>query len=217
MLFPSAKVAEQCRSFMISQGATHPLRIAQCVLEHASDLDAEPIKLHVVLFHSDHSHIAKAFWQHTGLGISSRLAEAALKRMGEDCQWSPPPSAGLVKPSSRYVVKKDSHVLNGAVEVIESTAWIEERYGRNLPLSSADNAKRVLRRRIAGVLVQDRSSIDDPDVQQLLAADAGQQELAESVRSSFCPLVCQQSGQPTRRRSPCGLKLKPSVLGEHSC
>lgn len=37
----------------------------------------------------------------------------------------------------------------------DQATYVEERYGRNLPLESAAAAKRALRRRIAGVLVRD--------------------------------------------------------------
>jgi cystathionine gamma-synthase len=47
--------------------------------------------------------------------------------------------------------------------------YVEERYGRNLPLQLASNAKKMLRRRIAGVLVHDGPapvvSADATDVQ----------------------------------------------------
>ena len=36
--------------------------------------------------------------------------------------------------------------------------YLEERYGRNMPLESASAAKRAMRRRIAGVLVRDTPS-----------------------------------------------------------
>ncbi|KAK7752107.1 Cystathionine gamma-synthase [Diatrype stigma] len=40
-------------------------------------------------------------------------------------------------------------------EAIESSRFLEERYGRNLDLSLVDNAKSAIRRRIAGVLTTD--------------------------------------------------------------
>ena len=36
--------------------------------------------------------------------------------------------------------------------------YVEERYGRNLPVSYAASAKRAIRRRIAGVLIRDSGS-----------------------------------------------------------
>lgn len=49
----------------------------------------------------------------------------------------------------------------------DQSAYVEERYGRNLPASSAPLAKRALRRRIAGTLLSDRDGATDagaPDV-----------------------------------------------------
>jgi cystathionine gamma-synthase len=37
----------------------------------------------------------------------------------------------------------------------DQSIYLEERYGRNLPLSAGSYAKRAMRRRIAGVLVRD--------------------------------------------------------------
>jgi cystathionine gamma-synthase len=39
----------------------------------------------------------------------------------------------------------------------DQSVYLEERYGRNLPVRSAAAAKRALRRRIAGVLVHDNT------------------------------------------------------------
>lgn len=44
----------------------------------------------------------------------------------------------------------------------DHSVYLEERYGRNLSLSSASSAKRVLRRRIAGVLIKDTATPDLP-------------------------------------------------------
>ena len=40
----------------------------------------------------------------------------------------------------------------------DHVTYLEERYGRNLPIQAAASAKRALRRRIAGVLVHDTPS-----------------------------------------------------------
>jgi len=185
-LFPSAKVAARCREFMISQGAKHHVHIVQFSVEHPTDPSAEIITLHVVLFQADEYPLAKAFWQHAGLNISSRLADAVLARMEGSSNSSPPTLAVTSKPSSRYSVKKPIAVTNGYDDEVEPSlhsTWIEERYGRNMPASAAENAKRALRRRIAGVLMLDRTSIDDPDVQDLLVT-ATSNDLLPSIRAS---------------------------------
>ncbi|EJD51133.1 PLP-dependent transferase [Auricularia subglabra TFB-10046 SS5] len=189
MLFPSAKVADACRAFMVSQGAQEPVRVLQYALQKPGDASAEPIVLHVVLFPAESFAQAKAFWQHTGLGISSRMAEACLACLPEENSGANSPTSSILTKgtNSRYGVKKATSSPTTEVEVevepkLHSTL-IEERYGRNLPASAADNAKRALRRRIAGVLVQDRSSIDDPDVVALLASEATQ-AVVPSIRGA---------------------------------
>jgi cystathionine gamma-synthase len=52
----------------------------------------------------------------------------------------------------------------------DQAVYLEQRYGRNLDVAAAEQAKHALRRRIAGVLVRDES------------ADNGEVEVAQSVR-----------------------------------
>ncbi len=138
--------------------------------------------------------IAKQFWQHSGDGVSSRLAERALAFMGE----RPPsplattpkeePGTAVVEQSAsaaiinesesettmtakskmmysrnRHYSRKPSQVVNQPPTFsksndedslsIDHATYLEERYGRNLPLTSAKIAKSALRRRIAGELL----------------------------------------------------------------
>ena len=149
------------------------------------------VDLHIVLFPHDAAPLAKQFWQHTGLGISSRLAERCLSMLSAaadgpqhhpmpsplpksvnrhyrssfgitkcDLQLlSPPPSP--VGPKSPQLASSDSGPKattttttppDGESLGRDQIAYVEERYGRNLPLDLASNAKKTLRRRIAGVL-----------------------------------------------------------------
>lgn len=138
------------------------------------------VTLHIVLFRADVFRVAKEFWQHSGMGISSRLAEHCLSMLPEELtqaqmqvQPQPPsPSSnrlpfkvhnkhysakGHVRlpsiPSNSLSKKADDEELN-----LDHSMYLEERYGRNLPLSLATSAKRALRRRIAGVLIRDDQS-----------------------------------------------------------
>ena len=52
----------------------------------------------------------------------------------------------------------------------DQCVYLEQRYGRNLDVAAAKQAKRALRRRIAGVLVRDESVVD------------GEVEVSQSVR-----------------------------------
>ena len=146
----------------------------------------------------------KSFWQHTGLGISSRRAERGLALLGEKkikevlgeeagavvSEDESAAAAGVQVESSNslpsipavrasysknrhYSRSKDTSTPSStpslsSLNAISSTIqkprqatdayenyhnrYIEQRYGRNLPPSSAAVAKLALRRRIAGVL-----------------------------------------------------------------
>ncbi|KAF9817726.1 hypothetical protein IEO21_03275 [Rhodonia placenta] len=183
LLCPTHKVAEACRAFMIDRssqtGAAVPVRLVQFLICPEDQQDAPNsscIELHIVLFPAEHFSLAKQFWQHTGLCISSRRAERCLSMLPQESPASPKPafarppvkapnrhysakSFGRSPPSSptspnhlqrEPVVKAIDEALSA-----DQSVYVEERYGRNLPLESAAAAKRALRRRIAGVLVHD--------------------------------------------------------------
>jgi cystathionine gamma-synthase len=134
------------------------------------------IELHIVLFPSEASPLAKQFWQHTGLGISSRLADYCLSLLPAD----PPTSPALSSPTSprtpfkglnkHYNVRRTprSPPLGSAITTSSNPqdvlsrdqgTYLEERYGRNLPVTAGPYAKRALRRRISDVIVRD--SLED--------------------------------------------------------
>lgn len=96
MLFPSGTNASQCRDFIRGMEARRvpasplpPVRIVRfslmaqksqdslsdCVCMHSDSC----IRLYIVLFPAQVMGIAKQFWQHTGVGISSRMAEECLR------------------------------------------------------------------------------------------------------------------------------------------
>ncbi|KAH9916047.1 PLP-dependent transferase [Fomitopsis serialis] len=142
------------------------------------------IELHIVLFPGDSFPLAKQFFQHAGNCISSRRAERCLAMLGElpGVTGAGIPMPAVSRPPTRvpnrHYSKKSfgrspphspasSHFRNGpfrspeealkADEVLsaDQSVYLEERYGRNLPLESAVACKRALRRRIAGVLLRD--------------------------------------------------------------
>lgn len=168
MLFPSRKIADACRSFVTDQanklGIDIPIRLVQYVISPENDSSASSsIELHIVLFPEDRFSIAKQFWQHTGLGVSSRLAERCLTMLQNQEQ---PPASPIspripTKASNRFYSAKPrretekDHVTD---EFEDHATYLEERYGRNLPQDAAASAKRAMKRRIAGVLVRDSPS-----------------------------------------------------------
>ncbi|KAG8958331.1 hypothetical protein FRC03_009225 [Tulasnella sp. 419] len=64
------------------------------------------------------------------------------------------------QPAKSPPVRKSQEAEDEDSLTADATTYLEERYARNLPQSSAATAKRTLRRRIAGVLVRD----DTPEV-----------------------------------------------------
>lgn len=122
--------------------------------------------------------LAKQYWQHTGDGISSRRAEFCHSLFKEGlliptvAQKEPSVETGTrpFKGLKRYqrpgsidglasVAPKASAAsvaaTNGANESLESSRFLEERYGRNLDLSLVARAKSAIRRRIAGAVAGD--------------------------------------------------------------
>lgn len=118
--------------------------------------------------------MAKSFWQHTGDGICSRMAERALAFLGElpagvDSPTTPTDDRFKSKSSSsknRHYSRRGTGLASTSTtnatepapvsdEVLTSdlTTYLEERYGRNLPLFNAPLAKQALKRRIAGGLL----------------------------------------------------------------
>ncbi|KZS87275.1 PLP-dependent transferase [Sistotremastrum niveocremeum HHB9708] len=177
MLFPKARIANACLSFMLAHHKEpHPLPIRTVnyliPLDSSPNLDsaetpsssaAENMDLHMVFFPAESFPLAKQFWQHTGLGISSRFADKCLSLVAPEVPTiTPSPSRAFSKPGNRHYSKKSTpnnplarlHGWSEPSENLDQT-YLEERYGRNLPAMSADIAKRTLRRRIAGVLVRD--------------------------------------------------------------
>ncbi|KAL5640752.1 hypothetical protein ACGC1H_001292 [Rhizoctonia solani] len=196
-LFPAAYIANACRQFMINRSPNPaspvPVRLVEyfiCPGEGTNQIapagtpdesNVDCVELHVVLFQEDAFSIGKQFWQHTGLGISSRLASAALNllaRNGERTAPAVPPVPTLAPKSQSFQRNKhygskarlgqtsppsaqSAQPLVAENVSSEHDTYIEERYGRNLPKANAALAKTALRRRIAGVLVNDAPPSDE--------------------------------------------------------
>ncbi|KAI0641371.1 PLP-dependent transferase [Trametes meyenii] len=185
LLCPTRRIAEQCRQFMVDRsskaGSTVPVRLVQFTICPEENERQTPCReLHIVLFPGDQFPLAKQFWQHTGLCVSSRYAERCLSMLHEEPsspQTAMPPTSPIrppVKPGNRHYSAKSfgkspptsptvphtqfgGSIANQTAELLSKDHfnYLEERYGRNMPLESAAAAKRAMRRRIAGVLVRD--------------------------------------------------------------
>lgn len=117
--------------------------------------------LAAVFFPESEGPYAKAYWQHSGEGVSSRMAEYILEKLagaeavscghGTGCTQKPGSKCGgYHKPAPPIVAtaNNDSQQQRPANEK-ESSVFLEERFGRNLDLSFAKEAKIALRRRIS--------------------------------------------------------------------
>jgi cystathionine gamma-synthase len=173
MLLPSRRIAEQARSFILQYAPKamqpHIVQLSfppvtQSNLGHSAS--ASPVHLFVLLYSLEQKDQAKAFWQHTGYGITSRMAEYCCLHL-ESIRLVDE-SEALTKTVRRRPYKnrhyaKDVTFGNPAIvfpddpeELLnhDQQLYLEERYGRNLDISFAGRAKIALRRRIAGTLCE---------------------------------------------------------------
>jgi len=189
MLFPSRKIAENARNFILNNSpqSTHQPHIVQLSFPPVTpaksgvSTPSSAVHLFVLLYGVEQSDLAKAFWQHTGLGISSRMAEYCLIQLESVAKLDDPSaesnqSNGWSKPLRRTPYKNRHYAKDiafgktssplpntrdsspeGDELTIDQLNYLEERYGRNLDVSFAGRAKIALRRRIAGTL---RENID---------------------------------------------------------
>lgn len=189
MLFPTHRIADQCRTFLKTRSVNARLiHLLICpedkengrIIDHdtrgtVETAPAASANLHIALFPANSFSVAKEFWQHTGMGISSRLAEHCLSMLPGETTTAQPPSPTTTRLPSKahnrhYSAKvpakpasppssPSAHSVFGGAQRDElspdHSVYMEERYGRNLPLAFAASAKRALRRRVAGVLIRD--------------------------------------------------------------
>ncbi|KAK4703756.1 hypothetical protein P7C70_g2461, partial [Phenoliferia sp. Uapishka_3] len=93
ILLPTQKTADSCQAFLASRTPSIASRLViftvrSSTASAASALDPEAaarhrtINIHACFFQADKFPFAKQFWQHTGDGISSRVAERCLILLG---------------------------------------------------------------------------------------------------------------------------------------
>ncbi|KAF2751623.1 cystathionine gamma-synthase-like protein [Sporormia fimetaria CBS 119925] len=171
MLFPSHVIASRCREFLHQQAPDlSPQQVRILDLVPATDSEGSdgmsPVspRLSAVLFPAERFPIVKAFWQHSGDGVSSRRAEYCQEAFDNgnliDSSSIKDPSR-IGKGPRRYQSKTaidtplSRDAPTAATETQDPTRFVEERFGRNLDLSMTANAKVAVRRRIAGSLTAD--------------------------------------------------------------
>lgn len=186
MLFPSHAAATRCVSFVQSQvkGLEEPaLRVIDLIPKPKTQ-DSQrgrfvSPRLSAVLFPQMHFGVAKAFWQHSGEGVSSRRAEfchEALVKAELEVRTKSTEEQRMCKGPRRY---RNSLSVEGVASKLaeeggpigmkgevngDSESFVEERFGRNLEVSFAADAKLAIRRRIAGSLTAD---VDVPEALEM--------------------------------------------------
>ncbi|KAJ1735564.1 Cystathionine gamma-synthase [Coemansia biformis] len=178
MLFPSLACAERCAAFVYAQAPKQQqgaqpafavpkpgqVRIVQHAVEpvsrQAAALDAisgaleAGVTVHCVLLPEDLFPLAKQYWQHTGNGISARMAEYCLRieRTNDECIGSGGGYRGGAVQRRRAAAAAAAAPGTQAEADLEASAYVEERFGRNLDAKYAGEMKQALRRRIAGAV-----------------------------------------------------------------
>ncbi|KAJ3182905.1 hypothetical protein HDU85_002508 [Gaertneriomyces sp. JEL0708] len=186
--FPTRRVASECRDFIVNHfqvPAQHPpskIRIAEFAIQtthnpYSPQADdpttafAATVSLYIVLFPVEAKGIAKSFWQHSGEGLSSRLAEYCMKLLtaNEHAKEFATPMPGVRAANPRYRVgsygEQSQQDLATTTERRaargEQDLFVEERFGRNLDPRLGQEAKVALRKRIAGVLGDENEVMKD--------------------------------------------------------
>ncbi len=193
LLFPSHRLASACLDFIKSQEPyvqADLIRVVDVPLKEpvkGHDTSAPTFGVSAAIFPKDLFRTAKAFWQHSGEGISSRQADFCHRCLKQQLvsstsfhhirsrssrgpkRYQREPSrdgtqSGGISRGSRFATADADPVKNDA-ERQECSVHIEERYGRNLNSSLASEAKLAVRKRIAGLLtanVELRKAIELP-------------------------------------------------------
>ncbi|KAJ5306637.1 hypothetical protein N7508_005652 [Penicillium antarcticum] len=173
-LFASIKTARICQSFLLGKipaEQAHKVRIVNFVPSPQTEAGSTAVTstLSCVIYPKEYASIAKQVWQHSGNGISSRRGEFCLGAL-EDGFLVEDKGSGTTESISqrpckgprRYQTKNGAR--NGSIgdspprgieDGRDYAQFIEERFGRNLSTSLANQAKLAVRKRIAGVLTAD--------------------------------------------------------------
>lgn len=176
MMFPNKAIAQRCVDFFHAKTPPELLEgldTVNLVLDTSNpDVIGGPLlpirpTISAVLFHPNVFSYAKQYWQHSGDGVSSRRAEFCNNLLTQGLLvpdvslTTRPKSKGPRRYQQRTksfdeACKASSTPAHGnpspAPDSEDSVRFVEERFGRNLDLSLAQQAKTAMRRRIAGTL-----------------------------------------------------------------
>lgn len=197
MLFPSNRCADRCMDFLLQYNPeVDPSRIRILEFVPAPETTTTTTttttkfvkpRLSAVIYPKELWPTAKAFWQHTGEGVSSRRAEFCQRAWDEktlvEASSVSRTTDRVAKGPRRYQkfsaadtttssdssspTPVDSPAEPERPEVpLDTAQFVEERFGRNLDLKFASQAKLAVRQRIAGCVTGDdkllASSDDSP-------------------------------------------------------
>jgi cystathionine gamma-synthase len=173
-LFASIKTARICHSFVLGKipaDQAYKVRIVNFVPSpHTEAGSTVTSSLSCVIYPKEYAPITKQVWQHTGNGISSRRGEFCLgaledgflvedKGVASAESISQRPCKGPRRYQSKTGARKgsvgESPPRENTDDGRDYAQFIEERFGRNLSTSLANQAKLAVRKRIAGVLTAD--------------------------------------------------------------
>ncbi|AMD22100.1 HGL240Cp [Eremothecium sinecaudum] len=156
MIFPSYHVAKRCREFLKIKGecagstGSPRYRILQLSTSKPQNDEEKKwkreCKVAVVFYPKELFPLAKKYWQHTGEIVSSRMAEYVLQELFEVERLNKAKNATLQGESNPAQMESGEPIR-------DEEDFIEQRYGRNLDISFADEAKLLIKRRIAKQIV----------------------------------------------------------------
>lgn len=174
LVLASYKSAKRCREFMKAR-TKNSVRVLQ-LSTPPPDNDFEKSSVMesnfgVVFFPADDFPIAKQYWQHSGEGISSRMAEYIFKELFEQEKHDRKLKSRLKQeqqaqkiqqksPSISASFRSSSMTQNEEVER-EFNTFIEQKFGRVLDLKFSTEAKRALKKRICGKIDETNHQISD--------------------------------------------------------
>ncbi|KAJ1859483.1 Cystathionine gamma-synthase [Coemansia sp. RSA 1822] len=146
----------------IVQYMAEPVNKKAAALDAMSAVLDQHVAIYCVLFPEDLFPLAKQYWQHTGNGISGRLADYCLhiERVNEECELDASPhyrasGSGARRGTVSETTPEAVSPVIAAGADLEADAYLEERFGRNVSAKYAAEMKSALRRRIAGALTED--------------------------------------------------------------
>lgn len=176
MIFPSYKAAKRCRSFIESKTTEENIKVRVLQLSTSppsNDFEKSTViesTFGIVFFPLDEFALAKAYWQHSGEGISSRMGAYLLRELFNTASNKSAHTASKLElqakkiqarsPSLSKSLKKPSFGENDEADR-EFNTFIEQKYGRILDLKFADKANIALRRRISGKVDKSKNQIEE--------------------------------------------------------